>query len=91
MMITLGPAKVHRVIRVRFKLKLSDAFAAMIGIQQVAGLQVIKKLRDYIKAQNLQDPTNKRSINAAAKLLPVFGKPRVTIFELAGIVGRHLS
>jgi DNA topoisomerase-3 len=48
-------------------------------------------LWDYIKEQNLQDPANKRSINADAKLLPVFGKPQVTMFELAGIVGKHLS
>ena len=34
---------------------------------------------------------NKRNINADAKLLPVFGKPQVTMFELAGIVGKHLS
>ena len=46
---------------------------------------------DYIKAENLQDTTNKRNINADAKLLPVFGKPQVTMFELAGIVGKHLS
>ena len=51
----------------------------------------IKKLWDYIKEQGLQDAANKRAINADAKLLPVFGKPQVTMFELAGIVGRHLS
>jgi DNA topoisomerase-3 len=72
-------------------LKPSDALAAVIGTEQVARPQVIKKLWDYIKEQNLQDPANKRSINADAKLLPVFGKPQVTMFELAGIVGRHLS
>jgi hypothetical protein len=33
----------------------------------------------------------KRAINADAKLLAVFGKPQVTMFELAGIVGKHLS
>ena len=53
--------------------------------------QVIKKLWDYIKANGLQDAANKRAINADAKLLPVFGKPQVTMFELAGIVGKHLS
>ena len=47
--------------------------------------------KDYIKEQGLQDAANKRAINADAKLLPVLGKPRVTMFELAGIVGRHLS
>jgi DNA topoisomerase-3 len=57
----------------------------------VARTQVIKKLWDYIKAEGLQDATNKRAINADAKLLPVFGKSQVTMFELAGIVGKHLG
>jgi DNA topoisomerase-3 len=72
-------------------LKPSDALAAVIGAEPVARTEVIKKLWDYIKAQGLQDAANKRAINADAKLLPVFGKPQVTMFELAGIVGKHLS
>ena len=43
-----------------------------------------------IKANGLQDATNKRAINADAKLKPVFGKAQVTMFELAGIAGKHL-
>jgi len=69
----------------------SAALAAVIGSEAVARPQVIKKLWDYIKANNLQDATNKRAINADAKLLAVFGKPQVTMFELAGIVGKHLT
>jgi DNA topoisomerase III len=69
----------------------SPALAAVIGNEAVARTAVIKKLWDYIKANGLQDATNKRAINADAKLLPVFGKPQVTMFELAGIVGKHLS
>jgi len=72
-------------------LKPSEALAAVIGAEPVARTEVIKKLWDYIKANGLQDATNKRSINADAKLEPVFGKPQVTMFELAGIVGKHLS
>jgi DNA topoisomerase-3 len=72
-------------------LKPSAALAAVIGAEPVARTAVIKKLWDYIKANGLQDATNKRAINADAKLLPVFGKPQVTMFELAGIVGKHLS
>ena len=83
--------KVARKTTAASGLKPSDALAAVIGIEQVARPQVIKKLWDYIKDKNLQDPTNKRAINADAKLLPVFGKPQVTMFELAGIVGKHLS
>ena len=69
----------------------SADLAAVIGAAPIARAQVIKKLWDYIKANNLQDATNKRAINADAKLLPVFGKSQVTMFELAGIVGKHLS
>ena len=69
----------------------SAALAAVIGSAAVARPQVIKKLWDYIKANGLQDAKDKRSINADAKLLAVFGKPQVTMFELAGIVGKHLS
>jgi DNA topoisomerase-3 len=69
----------------------SAALAAVIGAEPIARAQVIKKLWDYIKANGLQDATNKRAINADAKLLPVFGKPQVSMFELAGIVGKHLG
>jgi DNA topoisomerase III len=72
-------------------LKPSAELASVIGAEPVARTEVIKKLWDYIKANGLQDATNKRAINADAKLLPVFGKPQVTMFELAGIVGKHLS
>ena len=84
-------AKVARVAKPGTGLKPSDALAAVIGGELVIRTQVIKKLWDYIKAEGLQDATNKRAINADAKLLSVFGKPQVTMFELAGIVGKHLS
>jgi DNA topoisomerase-3 len=69
----------------------SAALAAVIGQEPVARTEVIKKLWDYIRTQGLQDATNKRAINADDKLLAVFGKPQVTMFELAGIVGKHLQ
>ncbi len=69
----------------------SAQLSAVIGAGPFARTEVIKKLWDYIKANNLQDAKDKRSINADAKLLPVFSKPQATMFELAGIVGKHLS
>jgi len=83
--------KVARKTTAGAGLKPSDALSAVIGAEPVARTQVIKKLWDYIKENKLQDPVNKRAINADAKLLPVFGKPQATMFELAGIVGKHLS
>ncbi len=88
---TAAKPKTPRKVSASGGLKPSDALAAVIGSEQVLRTQVIKKLWDYIKANNLQDATNKRAINADAKLLDVFGKPQVTMFELAGIVGKHLS
>jgi DNA topoisomerase III len=83
--------KAPRKVSASGGLKPSDALAAVIGGEQVLRTQVIKKLWDYIKANSLQDAKDKRSINADAKLLAVFGKPQVTMFELAGIVGKHLN
>jgi DNA topoisomerase-3 len=68
----------------------SNVLAAVIGADAVARTEVIKKIWDYIKANGLQDAVNKRAINADAKLKPVFGKDQITMFELAGIAGKHL-
>jgi len=69
----------------------SAALAAVIGEAAITRQAVIKKLWDYIKAQGLQDAKDKRTILADAKLQAVFGKPSVGMFELAGIVGKHLT
>jgi DNA topoisomerase-3 len=69
----------------------SAALAAVIGDEPVVRTQVIKKLWDYIKAHGLQDARDKRNINADAKLLAVFGKPQVTMFEMTGLVSKHLG
>jgi DNA topoisomerase-3 len=65
--------------------------AAVIGDGTYARTEVVKKIWDYIKANNLQDPADKRSIKADGKLKAVFGKDQATMFELAGIIGKHLS
>jgi DNA topoisomerase-3 len=69
----------------------SPALAAVIGTEAVARTEVMKKLWDYIKAQGLQDPKDKRTIHADAKLKAVFGKDSVGMFEIAGLIGPHLS
>lgn len=69
----------------------SAALAAVIGEGAVSRPEVVKKLWDYIKANGLQDAKDKRRVNADAKLRPVFGKDSVTMFEIAGLVGNHLS
>jgi DNA topoisomerase III len=72
-------------------LKPSASLAAVIGDGTYARTEVVKKIWDYIKANGLQDPADKRSIKADSKLQAVFGKDSATMFELAGIIGKHLS
>ena len=65
--------------------------AAVIGAAAAPRTEVVKKLWAYIKKNNLQNPKNKRNILADEKLTKVFGKKEVTMFELAGLIGKHLK
>ena len=68
------------------------ALAAVIGSAPVPRTEVTKRIWDYIRTHNLQDPNDKRTIRADAKLRPVFGgKDSVTMFELTKHVNAHLS
>jgi DNA topoisomerase-3 len=69
----------------------SAALAAVIGNDPVARPEAVKKMWEYIKAHNLQDPKDKRTIVADDKLRAVFGKDSAGMFELAGILGNHLG
>jgi len=82
---TTKPNALHKA------LKPSPALAAVIGDEPLPRTEVTKRLWDYIKANNLQNPNNKRNILADSKLKEVFGKDEVTMFEMTGLVGKHLS
>ena len=69
----------------------SPALAAVIGAAPLPRTEVTKKVWEYIKKHNLQDAANKRNINADAKLKELFGKPQVSMFELAGLIGKHVK
>ena len=72
-------------------LKPSAELAAVIGDELISRPQAMKKIWDYIKTHNLQDPKDKRTIVADAKLRPVLGADSVNMFALAGLIGRHVS
>lgn len=71
--------------------KPSAQLAAVVGTEPLPRTDVIKRLWDYIKAHKLQNPANKRNILCDAKLRAVMGKEEVTMFEMTGLVGKHLS
>lgn len=70
----------------------SAALAEVVGSKPLPRTEVVKKLWVYIKANKLQDKTNRRMINADAKLKPVFnGKGQVSMFDMAKHLTKHLK
>jgi upstream activation factor subunit UAF30 len=73
-------------------MKVSGDLAAVVGTGPMPRSDVVKKLWEYIKKHNLQDPKNKRNINADENLKKVFdGKATVNMFEMTKLVSKHLS
>ena len=73
-------------------MKISDELAEVVGKGPMPRSEVVKKLWVYIKKNNLQDPKNKRNINADPALKKVFGgKGVVNMFEMTKLVSKHLS
>lgn len=73
-------------------LTVSSELAVVVGNGPLPRSEVVKKLWVYIKGHNLQDPKNKRNINADANLKKIFGgKDVVNMFEMTKLVSKHLS
>jgi len=70
----------------------SAILAAVVGAKALPRTEAVKKIWVYIKANKLQDAKNRRNINADEKLKALFGgKAQVSMFDLAKILGKHLS
>jgi chromatin remodeling complex protein RSC6 len=69
----------------------SAELAAVIGDAPQPRTEVTKLLWAYIKEKGLQNPANKRNILCDEKLKAVMGKDEVTMFEMSGLVGKHLA
>ena len=73
-------------------LTVSSELALVVGKGPMPRSEVVKKLWEYIRRNNLQDKMNKRNINADDKLKAVFaGKSVVNMFEMTKLVSKHLS
>ncbi len=69
----------------------SAALAAVVGDKPLPRTEIVSKMWTYIKAKGLQDKANKRMVNADDKLKAVFGKAQVSMFEMAGLIGKHVK
>jgi upstream activation factor subunit UAF30 len=69
----------------------SPQLAAVVGSAPLPRTEIVSKLWAYIKKNKLQDAVNKRMVNADAKLKDLFGKAQVSMFEMAGLIGKHVK
>src|SRR4029453_9240803 len=70
----------------------SADLAAITGSAPLPRSQVVMKVWDHIRKNNLQNPQNKREILADDKLKKVFGgKDRVSMFEMNKHLSNHLK
>lgn len=73
-------------------LSVTSQLAAVVGAGPLPRSEVVKKLWEYIRRNNLQDKINRRNINADDNLKAVFGgKSVVNMFEMTKLVSKHLS
>ncbi|KAL2019328.1 hypothetical protein VTK56DRAFT_9708 [Thermocarpiscus australiensis] len=71
-------------------LNLSYPLAELCGESQLSRPQVVKKLWDYIKANGLQDPSNRRQIVCDEKLHAVFKQDKINMFSMNKLLGSQL-
>ncbi len=72
-------------------LRPSSELAAVVGPEPLPRGEVVSKVWDYIKAHDLQNPEDRREILADDTLRKVFGKDKVTMFEMNKHLARHLK
>ncbi|KAI0385652.1 hypothetical protein F5Y04DRAFT_268496 [Hypomontagnella monticulosa] len=69
---------------------LSYPLAELCGETQLSRPQVVKKLWEHIKGNQLQDPNDKRQIRCDDRMQAVFKLARVDMFQMNKLVGNHL-
>jgi chromatin remodeling complex protein RSC6 len=71
--------------------KPSSDLAAIVGNGPLPRSEIVSKMWEYIKKNNLQNPQNKREILADDKLKKIFGKDSVTMFEMNKHINAHVE
>ena len=70
----------------------SSNLAEVIGSKPMPRTEIVKKIWEYIRKNNLQDSKNRRMINTDDKLKKVFdGKGQISMFEIAKGVNNHVK
>ena len=85
------PKTGHKPNALQQPLHVSDDLATVVGSGTMARGEVVSKVWEYIKSHKLQNPADGREILADDKLKKVFGKDKVTMFEMNKLLAQHLK
>ncbi|SHJ89053.1 SWIB/MDM2 domain-containing protein [Roseomonas rosea] len=85
------PAKGNKPNALQQPLQPSAELGAVVGEEKLARGEAVSKVWAYIKANKLQNPKDGREILADDKLRKVFGKDKVTMFEMNKHLAQHLK
>lgn len=73
-------------------LKLSQELSELLGEKDLPRGEVLKKIWEYIREHQLQDPKNKRQIIPDEKLAKIFGgKEAIDMFKMPGLLAKHMG
>jgi len=67
---------------------LSEPLSMVIQVERLSRPQVVKKLWEYIKGNDLQNPSNKREIICDTSLRAVFGQDKIDMFKMNKVLGQ---
>jgi len=71
---------------------ISSELASVVGASSMTRGEALKKIWEYIRAHDLQDPSNKRIIKPDAKLAKIFGTNEpVDMFKMTGMLSKHIG
>ena len=85
------PAEGRKPNALQQPLQPSEDLAAVVGPDKLARGEAVSKVWAYIKEHKLQNPKDGREILADDKLGKVFGKSKVTMFEMNKHLAQHLK
>lgn len=72
------------------ELTLSEPLAAVVDATQLSRPQVVKRLWVYIKANDLQNPKNKKEILCDDSLRAIFNADKIDMFAMNKVLSQHL-
>ncbi|KAK6129886.1 hypothetical protein DH2020_036357 [Rehmannia glutinosa] len=82
-----APPRATGILKVQ---PVSPALAKFLGSTQASRSDAVKKIWEYVKAQNLQNPANKREIYCDDKLKAIFdGNDMVNFQGVAKLLSNH--